>query len=483
MEQHVRVPAPGPAEPGPEPARGGNPLEPDIRHFMEQRFGQDFSQVRVYSDRTAADSAAWLGAKAYTVGERIVFGTGEYRPGTASGNRSLAHELAHVVQQRRGGGPAAGHQLERSADVAADAVVSGGPVKVSGASAPGVARQAEPDTRAVVTNLRGNRIFGAARVAVSVLSAPLRLLGWAITGAAIGMRASGNAGAVVGAGAGQDTMVFVNIESGEVTTDVIGYAELGVGVTAGGSEAIVFALRLGPAGRAGNVSGAYAGGSVNVAVKLLAGVGFSVSTGLFSGEEGWVAAAFSLGAEAGARASGSYGVSVTDTVAPAVAAWTQRVATGLASGVQTAGAVAQGVSSVVAQMFGSVIGIFDSANWDLTGYTPAEQQAWREFGGYLARVITSTTLDRFLAGEAQGVPVSQRIASIGDVGVFIRVSEAINARYRRMAGAALRPGDEIWPANAFNQRTYLQFLSFLRDQRLLAGAGPGGSFTRARERP
>ncbi|ATY09811.1 DUF4157 domain-containing protein [Amycolatopsis sp. AA4] len=480
MGQHVRVPAPVQAEPA---AAGGKPLEPDIRHFMEQRFGQDFSQVRVYSDRTAAESAAWLGAKAYTVGERVVFGIGEYRPETASGRRSLAHELAHVVQQRRGGGPAAGHALERSADLAADAVVGGGPVQVSGASAPGLARQAEPDSRVVLANLRGNRVFGAARAAVSVLSAPLRLLGWAITGAAIGMRASGNAGAVVGAGAGQDTMVFVNLESGEATTDVIGYGELGVGVTAGGSEAIVVALRLGPAGQAGNVSGAYAGGSVNVAVKLLAGVGFSVSTGLFSGEEGWVAAAFSLGAEAGARASGSYGVSVADTVAPAIAAWTQRVATGLASGAQTASLIGQGITSVVAQMFGSVLGILDPANWNLTGYTPAEQQAWREFGGYLARVITSTTLDRFLAGEAQGVPVSRRIASIGDVGVFIRVSEAINARYRRMAGGPLRPGDEIWPANAFTERTYLQFLAFMRDQRLLAGAGPEGSFAPAGQRP
>lgn len=54
MEQHVRVPAPGLAEPG--PASGGNPLELDIRQFLERCFGQ----VRVYSDRTAA----WLGAKA-----------------------------------------------------------------------------------------------------------------------------------------------------------------------------------------------------------------------------------------------------------------------------------------------------------------------------------------------------------------------------------------------------------------------------------
>ncbi len=455
-----------PVPAGPEPV-GGHPLEPEVRQFMEQRFGQDFSRVRVHSDPAATQ----LGAKAYTVGEQIVFDPGEYRPESEPGRYTLAHELAHVVQQRRGGGAApgfaVGHSLDRSADEAAAEVVrgTGGPVPVAGASAPGLARQA--DSKVVVTNLRGRPVFEAARAAVTTLTSVLHLLGWAVTGTALGLRASGNAGAGVGVGAGQDTMVFVNLESGEVTTDIIGYAELGLGVTAGGSESVVVAVRLGPLGQAGNVSGAYAGGSLNVAVKLLAGVGFSVSTGLFSGEEGWVAAAFSLGAEAGARVSGSYGVSAVDTVAPAIAAWTQSVATGLASGTQTAGAIGRGIGGAVAQLFGSVVGILDPAGWNLTGYTPVEQQAWREFGGYLTRVIAATTLDRFLAGESQGVPVARRIASVGDVGVFIRVSEAINARYRRMAGPAVRPGDEIWPANAFTDRTYLQFLAFLREQRLL----------------
>ncbi|MFS8098979.1 hypothetical protein LFM09_17785 [Lentzea alba] len=301
--------------------------------------------------------------------------------------------------------------------------------------------------------------------AVRVLTPVLAMAGWSITGVAVGLRGSFDAGAGVGAGVGADQMFFVNLVTGDLTADVITFAEVGVAVTAGGSTGIVVGIRLGPSGRAGNMSGAYEGGSVGASVKLLAGVGFSVGTSIFSGQEGWATAAFSLGAEAGMRASYSYGVSTEQTVAPAVAAWVQGVAQGLASGLQTASAVGRGISDLVAQMFGSVVGIYDPDTWNLAGYQPSEQRAWRELGGYMKRVITSSTLDVFLAGESRGVPVSRRIASVGDVGVFIRVSEAINARYRRENGLTSR--DEIWPANAFNDRTYLQFLAFLREQRLL----------------
>jgi Domain of unknown function (DUF4157) len=69
---------------------------------MERRFGHDFSQVRVHTDAQSAASARAVGALAYTVGQQVVFGAGQYGPGTASGQRLLAHELAHVVQQRSG---------------------------------------------------------------------------------------------------------------------------------------------------------------------------------------------------------------------------------------------------------------------------------------------------------------------------------------------------------------------------------------------
>lgn len=63
------------------------------------RSNLDFSQVRVHTDSTAADSAGVINALAYTAGSHIVFGSGEYSPGTDAGQKLLAHELAHVVQQ------------------------------------------------------------------------------------------------------------------------------------------------------------------------------------------------------------------------------------------------------------------------------------------------------------------------------------------------------------------------------------------------
>ncbi len=77
----------------------GSPLDPPTRAFMESRFGHDFSQVRVHSDARAANLARSINALAFTTGRDLVFETGQYIPGTDSGKRLLAHELAHVVQQ------------------------------------------------------------------------------------------------------------------------------------------------------------------------------------------------------------------------------------------------------------------------------------------------------------------------------------------------------------------------------------------------
>jgi hypothetical protein len=77
----------------------GQPLDSSTRHFMEQRFRSDFSGVRVHADNHSAWSAADVNARAYTVRNHIVFGTGEYAPDTASGRWLLAHELAHTLQQ------------------------------------------------------------------------------------------------------------------------------------------------------------------------------------------------------------------------------------------------------------------------------------------------------------------------------------------------------------------------------------------------
>ena len=80
----------------------GQPLEPDVRGFMQDRFQQDFSQVRVHTDAKATESARAVNALAYTVGNDVVFSAGQYAPGSSTGRRLLAHELAHTVQQQGG---------------------------------------------------------------------------------------------------------------------------------------------------------------------------------------------------------------------------------------------------------------------------------------------------------------------------------------------------------------------------------------------
>lgn len=77
----------------------GQPLDTSTRAFMESRFGHDFSQVRVHTDAKAAESAQAVNAFAFTLGKDVVFGEGQYAPGTSEGRRLLSHELTHTIQQ------------------------------------------------------------------------------------------------------------------------------------------------------------------------------------------------------------------------------------------------------------------------------------------------------------------------------------------------------------------------------------------------
>ncbi len=79
----------------------GEPLDRETRAFFEPRFGHDFSQVRVHTDARAAQSARHVNGLAYTVGRDVVFGGGQFAPSTDPGRQLIAHELTHVVQQRR----------------------------------------------------------------------------------------------------------------------------------------------------------------------------------------------------------------------------------------------------------------------------------------------------------------------------------------------------------------------------------------------
>jgi hypothetical protein len=78
---------------------GGEPLSPSARAFFEPRFNHDFGGVRLHTGARAAASAQAVNARAYTIGDDVVFGAGEFAPETCEGRRLLAHELTHVIQQ------------------------------------------------------------------------------------------------------------------------------------------------------------------------------------------------------------------------------------------------------------------------------------------------------------------------------------------------------------------------------------------------
>jgi hypothetical protein len=81
----------------------GQPLDPSVRAAFEQRFGRDFGHVRVHTNSEAAASARSINALAYTAGSDIVFDADQFSPQTPQGQRLLAHELAHVLQQEPSG--------------------------------------------------------------------------------------------------------------------------------------------------------------------------------------------------------------------------------------------------------------------------------------------------------------------------------------------------------------------------------------------
>jgi len=177
----------------------GQPLDSSTHQFMQTRFGEDFSHVQVHTDAKAAESADAVNATAYTVGSDIVFGAGQYAPGTAEGKRVIAHELAHVSQQ---GGDAGNLQTlslgpvnspeESEADAVADAVVSNQTVpEVSG-------DHAEPTIRRTVAGGIVGGVLGAGAGALlgglmgGVLGAVVGGVVGAVAGLALGDIATSN---------------------------------------------------------------------------------------------------------------------------------------------------------------------------------------------------------------------------------------------------------------------------------------------------
>lgn len=133
----------------------GAALPDELRSEMEERIGHDFSTVRVFSGSRAGKAAERLGARAFTIGQQVVFGAGQFRPHEPAGRRLVAHELTHVAQNRVAPPPAAtvgdpSASAERQAEQVAASVIGAEPAPASveapaTLSAPAGLVQRQPD--------------------------------------------------------------------------------------------------------------------------------------------------------------------------------------------------------------------------------------------------------------------------------------------------------------------------------------------------
>jgi len=145
----------------------GKPLDAATRAVMEPRVGHDFSRIKVHTGAQAADSARAVNALAYTVGQDVVFGHGQYQPGSGDGQRLIAHELTHTIQQGGGTSPRDSGRSESGFEGEAEAVsraamegrdvrvVSGAPVGLSRQPAPSSAPNPAPATSADSSTIDG----------------------------------------------------------------------------------------------------------------------------------------------------------------------------------------------------------------------------------------------------------------------------------------------------------------------------------------
>lgn len=168
--------------PSPESTRsGGEPLPQGTRELMESRFGESFDDVRIHASEEAAASAVELGANAFTTGRDVYFGRGKYAPESPEGQRLLAHELTHVVQQKGAlGAPPSGKELsdpgdnaEREAEAVADATERGQRIPAVLATSKGIQRDvgwaqrgplADPYGTLLLLNSFAKKFFEAAKL-------------------------------------------------------------------------------------------------------------------------------------------------------------------------------------------------------------------------------------------------------------------------------------------------------------------------------
>ena len=133
--------------------------------------GADLSKVRVHTGSESAEATRAVGAKAYTIGQDIHFGAGQYAPADPVGVRLLAHEVAHTVQNRGGASErqeklevsTPGDSAEVEAERAADAIVAGASIDINGATTYHSSRRRTATARYNWYEVEPGRCFFAAR--------------------------------------------------------------------------------------------------------------------------------------------------------------------------------------------------------------------------------------------------------------------------------------------------------------------------------
>ena len=157
-------------------AQPGTALPTDIRRDAEARFDADFSNVRVHNDRSAADAANALRARAFTMGCHIAFNEGEFQPLATIGRRLLAHELAHVVQQRGSiSGRASFHrdrEQEGEASIVAERVLTGRTASIKSRGGPQRIQADEQTASGATTGQQASNTTAASSTVTIVLRAP-----------------------------------------------------------------------------------------------------------------------------------------------------------------------------------------------------------------------------------------------------------------------------------------------------------------------
>lgn len=198
-------------------------LPAGLRLAAESSLGHDFSEVRIHSDRTAAASAASVGARAFTVGPHIVFGAGQYCPTADDGRRLLVHELVHVAQQRDaralpsldGRIAPPDHPLEREAEAISRRLAAGlgvpprSPTVISTTREPLVMRTLDPRLQPALDQMR---LIAVPLTPEAKANELRRIL------AGINLRDSDNMNAVVGA----IDATFAPFERGPILTSLLG---------------------------------------------------------------------------------------------------------------------------------------------------------------------------------------------------------------------------------------------------------------------